>query len=76
VKTGDEFGAGTDANVYIVLIGDKGKSGKLPLKSSEAGGNKFERAQTDVFYLEMSDLGKLKKLLLGYDGSGNSLTYL
>ena len=29
VKTGDASGAGTDANVFIIISGEKGDTGKL-----------------------------------------------
>ena len=70
IKTGDELGAGTDANVHIVMFGDLNKTGKIPLKSSEAGGNKFEQGNTDVFYIEAPDLGKMRKITVGFDDSG------
>ena len=70
VKTGDEFGAGTDANVFLEMFGEKGESGRLPLESAEKRGNKFERDQTDTFRLEASDIGRLKRIRIGHDGSG------
>lgn len=42
MKTGDIFGAGTDANVFITLTGEKGDSGERQLKDSN-NINKFER---------------------------------
>ena len=40
VRTGDERGAGTDADVSIILIGANGKTAELPLESSA---DNFER---------------------------------
>ena len=42
VKTADLFGAGTDANVFITMGGDKGDSGERQLQDSN-NINKFER---------------------------------
>ena len=42
VVTGSKLGGGTDANVYITLLGEKGDSGKRYLRISKEGGNKFE----------------------------------
>jgi len=42
VKTGDVFGAGTDANVYITLTGEKGDTGERHLQDSD-NMNKFEQ---------------------------------
>lgn len=40
VKTSNERGAGTDANVYLTIYGPKGDSGEQELSSSS---NDFER---------------------------------
>jgi hypothetical protein len=42
VYTGDKFGAGTDANVYVNLTGEFGDTGERHLKDSN-NVNKFER---------------------------------
>ena len=43
VKTGDVLNAGTDADVHMCLYGDKGNTGKIPLKNAIHTNNKFER---------------------------------
>nr|XP_032809632.1 lipoxygenase homology domain-containing protein 1-like [Petromyzon marinus] len=70
VKTGDKRGSGTDANVYMVLYGEKDDTGKVNLKSSKTNKNKFERGQTDEFTLEAVDIGALKKIKIGHDNAG------
>ncbi len=45
VHTGDVRGAGTDANVFLTIFGDKGDSGERKLHKSETHSNKFERGQ-------------------------------
>ena len=42
--TGSEFGAGTDAKVYITLYGKNGDSGRRRLNISD-NRNKFEKGQ-------------------------------
>lgn len=42
VKTGDVFGAGTDANVFINMYGENGDSGERQLQDSD-NINKFEQ---------------------------------
>jgi hypothetical protein len=42
VYTGNKKGAGTDANVYIILFGENGDSGEKRLDDSR---NNFERGQ-------------------------------
>ena len=60
VKTGDRFGAGTDADVFLKVFGKKGDTGNQALISSDNHtGDKFERGRTDQFKLEMSDIGKV-----------------
>lgn len=44
VKTGDVFGAGTDANVSVTMTGENGDTGERQLQDSDKL-NKFERAQ-------------------------------
>jgi hypothetical protein len=68
VETGDRRGAGTDANVYIEISGDKGTSGRRTLDG--AATDLFERAHTDVFGIEAVDLGELTKIRIGHDNSG------
>ena len=67
VMTGDRLGAGTDANVSIVIYGQDGDTGPVVLDSS---GNNFERNQTDVFGVQVPDLGELLKIRIGHDDSG------
>ncbi len=68
--TSDIRGAGTDANVYIQLYGDKNDSGKIPLETSKSNPNKFERGQTDVFEVKEADVGDIRKIRIGHDGTG------
>jgi hypothetical protein len=67
VHTGDKRGAGTDANVFIILHGETGDTGKRKL---EGAGNNFERGRIDTFGIEAIDIGELTKITIGHDGSG------
>ncbi|XP_069323942.1 lipoxygenase homology domain-containing protein 1 [Eulemur rufifrons] len=70
VKTSDILGAGTDANVFIIIFGENGDSGTLALKQS-ANWNKFERNNTDTFnFSNMLSLGHLCKLRVWHDNKG------
>lgn len=62
IKTGDRFGAGTDANVHLKIFGEKGDTDKIQLKSAEHTKNKFEQGQTDKFTYEFDDFGKVCSL--------------
>ena len=56
VKTGDVKGAGTDANVDLIIYGENGDTGKRPLKQRFR--DLFEKNQVDKFEIEALDLGK------------------
>lgn len=43
VFTGNKFGAGTDARVFITLFGEKGQSKEIELESKDH--NDFEKGQ-------------------------------
>ena len=64
VKTGDVRSAGTDANVYLKIFGEKGDTSTLHLKSADNNKNKFERGRTDLFKLEATDIGKVIRVLM------------
>uniref|UniRef100_A0A672RND3 PLAT domain-containing protein n=1 Tax=Sinocyclocheilus grahami TaxID=75366 RepID=A0A672RND3_SINGR len=66
VTTGDVYGAGTDANVFITLYGDMGDTGERKLSKSE-NSNKFERGSVDTFTLEAVDLGQVFKIRVRHD---------
>ena len=71
VKTSDVRGAGTDANIYVVLFGVNGDSGELHLKDSETNKNPFENGQVDVFTIrDILSLGELSKLRVWHDNKG------
>lgn len=63
-------GAGTDANVSLILFGENGDSGTLALKESNKS-NKFERNQMDEFsFSDMLSLGDLCKVRIWHDNKG------
>lgn len=73
-----------DANVHIVLYGDKGSSGKRKLEVGnvccgfetsflsvlQGKGNLFENGRTDEFGFQCIDLGIIQKIQIGHDNSG------
>ena len=48
VYTGDVSSAGTDANIFITVVGDKGDSGERKLHKSETNRDRFERGQVSL----------------------------
>ena len=71
VKTSDLRGAGTDANVFMVVYGKKDgeyiKSDEIWLDNKS---DNFEQDQVDQFKREMVDVGKPYKIRIGHDNSG------
>ncbi|XP_041854417.1 lipoxygenase homology domain-containing protein 1 isoform X1 [Melanotaenia boesemani] len=69
VRTGDMYGAGTDANVFLTIYGDLGDTGERKLAKSENNRNKFERGEVDKFTIEAVDLGQVFKIHIRHDNS-------
>ena len=71
VKTSNVPGAGTDANVYVILFGSNGDTGELHLKKSETNKSPFENDQKDVFtFNEMLSIGEMSKCRVWHDNKG------
>jgi len=73
VYTGDvdwELGEGTDADIYISLIGENGtRTEKIFLDYPYQ--NNFETGDCDVFdYIRTGEIGELDYIILHHDGSG------
>jgi len=58
IVTGDELGAGTDDNVYIIIFGEHNKTEKISLIESKSSKNPFEKGQIDVFEIEALNIVK------------------
>jgi hypothetical protein len=50
VLTGDKFGAGTDANVYLEIIGKRGDTGPRHLHGTRTDGKMFERGMVSLSF--------------------------
>ncbi|NXC24572.1 LOXH1 protein, partial [Campylorhamphus procurvoides] len=70
VYTGDKRGAGTDANVHIILFGNEDKSEVFQLSESLEHQNPFERGKVDTFEIKTKKLGSLHSIEIGHDGKG------
>src|SRR5262245_53260864 len=67
VKTGGAKDAGTDADIYITLIGDYRSSGERELESTR---NDFEKNQADTFSIHTEEpLGDLLFVRIRHDNS-------
>lgn len=75
VFTGDVFGAGTNANVFLTLFGELGDSGEKKLMKSQTHMDKFERNQMDRFAIQSADLGPLFKVHVRHDNSSFSTNW-
>src|SRR6185503_5880992 len=60
-------GAGTEANVFITLYGTGGNSGERLLDNAQ---DNFERGKTDLFSLDMRDIGQITKVRIRHDNTG------
>ncbi|XP_036382736.1 lipoxygenase homology domain-containing protein 1-like [Megalops cyprinoides] len=69
VMTGDVYGAGTDANVFLTIYGNLGDTGERKLSKSESNSNKFERGGVDKFQIEAVDLGEVFKIKIRHDNT-------
>ncbi|ESO92329.1 hypothetical protein LOTGIDRAFT_121069, partial [Lottia gigantea] len=68
VTTGDLWNSGTDANVYMTIYGDRGDTGVRQLIPQKQ--NSFKQGQSDTFQIEAVQLGRLKRIIIGHDGTG------
>jgi hypothetical protein len=67
VETGTAEFAGTDADVYVTLYGTEGNSGERLLDNAL---NNFENGMTDIFSIEMRELGDIKRVRIRHDNTG------
>lgn len=66
-------GAGTDANVWVIVFGESGDTGTLALKECNKS-NKFERKQVDTFrFSDILSLGELSKVRVWHNNTGQPL---
>ena len=70
MHTADCLGAGTDANVFIELVGERSRSAEYRLDASRINRNAFERGGKDRFDVVSVDHGRLQKVVIRHDGSG------
>ncbi|NXW11338.1 LOXH1 protein, partial [Fregetta grallaria] len=61
--------AGTEADVYISVYGERGDTGSRQLLRSQKP-KKFLKGQTDTFAVEAVHLGHLYKIVIGHNGLG------
>ncbi|KAK3751286.1 hypothetical protein QZH41_012191, partial [Actinostola sp. cb2023] len=69
-KTGSQVDADTQANVYIKLIGEDGTTPDMPL--AHKGVTHFKLGGLDKFRVEATDIGKIQKVYVRHDNSGES----
>ncbi|XP_048580672.1 uncharacterized protein LOC5511245 isoform X3 [Nematostella vectensis] len=72
IKTGNLKNAGTEANVWAEITGDRGTTGRIQLERSGIMERLFEPDQTDYFTVSASDVGKVEKVTVGHDGTSPS----
>ncbi|XP_040289065.1 oxygen-regulated protein 1 [Bufo bufo] len=71
VYTGDVRGAGTDANVYIILFYGNGFSiGPVWLKEPQEESKPFQNGKVDTFIIATKTIGRFSHIEIGHDGKG------
>ncbi|XP_030300549.1 oxygen-regulated protein 1 [Calypte anna] len=70
VTTGELWNAGTEADVFICIYGERGDTGSRQLLRSQKP-KKFLKGQTDIFAVEAVHLGHLYKIVMGHNGLGS-----
>ena len=65
--TGKVDGAGTDANVFITLFGNRGTTREISLDNPE---NNFEWGKWDEFRARAREVGNIQKIRIRHDNSG------
>jgi len=73
--TGTGRGSGTDANVFVLLVGTTGKTNEIPLKYGD-NFNLFEDGQCDTFAVDGADVGEVTQLTVRHDNSGLGADWL
>jgi len=68
IKTSSRKNAGTDANVFVTLIGQNGSTPEIRIDHPNY--DDFERGSRDSFNLTTSDVGVLQKVRLRHDNAG------
>ena len=71
IKTGSTWYAGTDANVYLTLRGDKAAMQEVELNDPDSN-NDWEKGDTNHGTIDTADLGNLQTGTLKHDGGGAS----
>ncbi|XP_065670481.1 uncharacterized protein LOC100203426 isoform X30 [Hydra vulgaris] len=67
--TGKQQGAGTDAKIYVELLGDRGNSDFRQLDNAI---DKYEPGSADQQTFALPDLGNLKRVRILHDNSGSA----
>ncbi|XP_072015822.1 lipoxygenase homology domain-containing protein 1-like [Amphiura filiformis] len=68
VKTSGTYQAGTNANVFIKMFGEK-TAAEFQLKKSRTHLDKFEKNNADIFVISTMSLGDLHKIKIWHDDS-------
>lgn len=67
VHTGNVFGAGTDSNVFLKIIGNNETSPEVRLPAKK---NDLERGMVNKYCVTMDDVGEIRKLIVRHDSTG------
>lgn len=76
IRTGDEKHCGISAQAFIRLFGKSKnqRTDRIPLKLAKK--KRFEPGSSEIFMIEANDIGILKQIELGHDGTGPNENWL
>ncbi len=69
VSTADKKHAGTGNNLYLMIVGEGGRSRELTIKNPQKSPF-FQRGQTDTFQIGVRDVGGLRAVRVAHSGAG------
>lgn len=73
IVTGSAKLAGTDANISIELVGEKGRAEPNQLEKSLTNKDKWERGKTDVFEISVNeDIGRIASVVVVSDNKSGA----
>ncbi|XP_066434971.1 lipoxygenase homology domain-containing protein 1-like [Eleutherodactylus coqui] len=71
VYTGAVAGAGTDANVFIILFyGNENSFGPVQLKQPVEDSKPFQKGKVDTFIVTTKNIGRISHIEISHDGKG------
>ncbi|RNA02032.1 tetratricopeptide repeat 25 [Brachionus plicatilis] len=75
IRTADDMSSGTDAQVFMDVVGTNGNLSDIELKDPVNSESLFERDALNKFEIKLKDVGKVKKLAFITSGTGSGASW-